>query len=79
MMPDLNLSYWWNVRRSDLVRLRAAVRKGALDAVKLDGILGILREVRRQSDTRPYLARSLDAFFADLGLASDASPRGESK
>jgi hypothetical protein len=68
---------WHNVRRSDLLSLRAALRKGALDAVELDGILGILREVRQRPATRPYLARSLDAFFSDLGLAPDALPKGK--
>ena len=65
MMPDpqTDLSYWYHVRRSDLVKLRVAVRKGAIDAGQLAGIVKILREVHQRPGTKPYLARSLDAFF----------------
>jgi hypothetical protein len=76
-MPDsqLDLSYWHHVRRSDLVKLRTAIRKGRIDAGKLDGILAILREVRQRSDLKPHLARSLDAFFVDLEIVTEPAGR----
>jgi hypothetical protein len=64
----VDLSYWHSVRRSDLVRLRVAVRKGWIEADTLQGILVVLRKVRSRPDTKPYLARSLDAFFRDLRI-----------
>jgi hypothetical protein len=48
------------------VKVRAAIRKGAIDADKVRGILAILRDVRQQPDTKPYLARSLDTLFMAL-------------
>jgi hypothetical protein len=62
----VNLSYWHHVRRSDLVKLRVAVRQGRIGPAELQGTLAILREVRARPDIRPYLARSLDRFFFDL-------------
>ncbi len=68
-----DLNYLNNVRRSDLVRLRAAVRKGAINPAKLEGILAILREVRQRPNTKPHLARSLDALFLDVAELLDVS------
>jgi len=68
MAEMADLSYWRAVRRSDLIRLRCAVRKGTISRPTLDAIMAILREVRARPETKPYLVRSLDLFFADVGL-----------
>jgi hypothetical protein len=60
------VAHWSHSRRSELIRLRVAIRKGEIDPSKRDAILAVVREGRRWPGLKRYLARSLDRCFAAL-------------